>query len=459
MPVAAHIAPALLWALLTAAAPPPTLAGSPAARAPLAVVVVGADPAARDEAPRLQGLAEAAAGQSERFAPVDLVAALDPERESFRTRRARDGEAALEEAARAYNDLDTQRAHDRAAAAIKAFQDTDLSRTFPRLIAARVLKAASRFANGEVKPARKELEQILALDPDAALPPEFFPPDVLSFARKTRAALQSSRGVRLEVKTIPAGAEIWVDGRRQGPSPVLVVGLAPGDHLVTARAPGYAVEQQVASGSVTLTLRAASLHARWAALQQAAADASALPSAAAALAREVGAAQALLAVASQAARPEAVAVEVTRLDARTAAPRARTRGTVPTGPGLSAAWSGLLSGALGADDASVALAAAAPPPLPASGPAGAAAPFQWRPAYTGYSLMVGSVALAAGGGFLGWQAAQQQRAFLATPQTDHVRSDALRASGQSYALMADVLFIAALAAAIPGGYFAFLAPQ
>lgn len=457
----ASVAPALLWALLSAA--PPAPAGPAGARVPLAVVVVGTDPAAQDEAPRLQGLADAAAGKSARFEPQDMVTALDPERESFRRRRTRDGEQALEEAVKAYNDLDTQRGDERAAAAIKAFQDTDLSRTFPKLISARVLRAACRFANGEVKSVRKELEQILAIDPDAELPAAYFPPEMLAFGRKSRTAFQSSRGTRLEVKTVPSGAEIWVDGRRQGQSPVMVVGLSPGEHHVTARAPGYALEQQVvSSASVTLTLRAASLHARWAALQRSVADPAALASAAAALASDAGAAQVLLAVASRAGRPEAVAVEVTRLDARTGTARARTRGTVPTGPGMGAAWADLLSGALGADDAAAAIAAARPPPpraLPPGTATSVAGELQWKPAYTGYGLIAGGAALAATGGFLGWQASQKQQAFRATPQTDHLRSDALRSSGQAYALLADVMFAAALAAALPGGYFAFIAPQ
>ena len=94
-----------------------------------------------------------------------MVDALDPERAAARGRSRQEAEAALADAEKAYNDLDTQRAAKQADAAVKAFQQADLSQAWASYVHVRVLKVACLAANGQSKPARAELERVLAIAP------------------------------------------------------------------------------------------------------------------------------------------------------------------------------------------------------------------------------------------------------------------------------------------------------
>jgi len=62
---------------------------------------------------------------------------------------------------------------------------------------------------------------------------------------------------RLAVRTEPPGAAVSIDGRPHGKSPVVVRGVAPGEHTVTVQERGARVEQRVTVGageSVTLVV-------------------------------------------------------------------------------------------------------------------------------------------------------------------------------------------------------------
>lgn len=440
----------LLLLALFSAAPP----GAPA----LAPVAVGADAAGKAAANQLQSLAAAAIARS-RFAPADVVDVLDPDRAAARARDRNDAEVSLAEADKAYNDLDTQRAAKLADAAAKGFLQADLSQAWTSYVRARVLKAACLAANGQVKPARAELERLLAVAPDAELPSAQFAPDMLAFARRARAAANRA-DAKLEVKSSPDGAEVWVDGKRRGVTPVTVRGLGSGEHHLTLRLPGYAVFQQAASGDASATLEPASRQSAWTALERAASDRAALAKAAGALASSAGAAQVLLVTAAKGDRPDSLSLEVVRVDTGGGRTRATAKGSVAV-EGLGAAASILLDRALGPDQAPQLVPAEHPetagaaPAVAAAKPAGE--PFVWTQTHTGVTLMAGGAVLAGTGGFFGYQAVVKRDQLLATPQTDPA-SQQLMARGRLYAVLADALIASALAAGAAGGYFAFLAP-
>jgi len=449
----------LLLALLAAAPAPP---GSP----PVAVVAVGTDAAGKAAAPQLQSLGGAAVARS-RFQAVDLVESLDPERAAERARSRQSAEAALAEAEKLYNDLDTRGAAQKADAAARFFQESDLTQAWPSYVRARVLKIACTVANGQSKPARAELERLLAIAPDAELPPAQFAPDLLAFARRARKAVQA-RDARLEVKSTPEGAEVWVDGKRRGVAPLAVRGLGAGDHHLALRAPGFSLFQQLASGTTAAALEPASRQSLWTSMERSASDRAAAIQAATALGSGAGAAQVLLVLASRGDRPDSVALEVIRMDAEGARVRATARGSVPL-DGLGAGASILLDRALGPDQPPqvVQLVPKDQPPSAAGTPAeqaplaavprSPAEPFTWTQTHTGAALMAGGAALAGAGGFFGYQAMVKRDQLRATPQTDPA-SQQLIARGQLYALVADALFVSALAAGAAGGYLAFLAP-
>jgi hypothetical protein len=58
--------------------------------------------------------------------------------------------------------------------------------------------------------------------------------------QRTKVVAELRAGVTARVLANVADAEIFVDGTDRGKAPVDVPGLAPGQHIVTARAPGYA---------------------------------------------------------------------------------------------------------------------------------------------------------------------------------------------------------------------------
>jgi len=286
----------LLLALLSAAPAGPSLAAA----------AVGTDAAGKAAAPQLQSLAAAAIARS-RFEAVDLVEVLDPDRTAARARSRQDAEAALADAEKAYNDLDTRAAAQKADAAVRLFQAADLSRAWPAYVRARVLKAACLSANGGSKPARAELERLLSMAPDAELPPAQFSPDLLAFSRRARQAA-NAHDARLEVRSTPDGAEVWVDGRRRGQTPLTVRGLGAGDHAITVRAPGSALFQQLGSGTVTATLEPAARQQAWAAVERAAGDRAAALKAASALGAAASAAQVLLVLASKGDRADTLSL-------------------------------------------------------------------------------------------------------------------------------------------------------
>lgn len=70
----------------------------------------------------------------------------------------------------------------------------------------------------------------------------------------TLAAVSASGGVY--VTTLPAGADVWVDGTYCGPSPVLVDALPQGHHAITLTKTGWNVQEvdiDIPGGGITLS--------------------------------------------------------------------------------------------------------------------------------------------------------------------------------------------------------------
>ncbi len=70
-----------------------------------------------------------------------------------------------------------------------------------------------------------------------------------------RASIQQAEGGNVRVIVNIADAEVWVDGVSHGKQPVDIKGLAPGMHIVEARAPGHDAKEErvtVNAGSATI---------------------------------------------------------------------------------------------------------------------------------------------------------------------------------------------------------------
>ena len=108
------------------------------------------------------------------------------------------------------------------------------------LYEALLLQALSLFERGQTEAARSTLARLGALAPDMA-PTE--PPGLVSLWREARATREKPG--RLEITTAGPPAEIRLDGRPLGPTPVIVPKLSAGLHLLGAEWHDATVSQTV----------------------------------------------------------------------------------------------------------------------------------------------------------------------------------------------------------------------
>ena len=179
-----------------------------------------------------------------RFEPHAVDDVLDPTGTRLRKERESEGTEAIAAGTQAYNDLDIQAALGFFERAQKALEQTDLTRTFGLLSRAQVMKVASLVGNGNTFLVDSEIDRVLALNARAQFSANYFPPEWLAKAeRQRKASLAGGKG-RLEVRTLPAGAQVYLNGQYRGRSPLTVTGLMRPEQYVTVKAPGYLLEQR-----------------------------------------------------------------------------------------------------------------------------------------------------------------------------------------------------------------------
>ncbi len=428
------------WAVASSSAP---------TRSEIAVLIVPLGPQSEAAAGQIDVAVRDAIERTERFALVRLVDVLDARNASERETQVEVGEKALAKARAAYNELDTIQAFKESNKAIRAFEQADLSRRMKELTGAWNMKIASLVANGETKAAQLEIQKILAVFPDATFSPNYFPPEEIAFAEKARAAAKKSDGT-LEVTTIPSGAEIYVDGSFRGISPTTVKGLAPGDHYVTAKTPGYSLVQQKARpGAVALTLPKAEAWPRYQEVVQEIVknpwgpgrDAAAMT-----FGEWVGVDQLFVGIVESAPGASRGQLTFLRLDVKDGHNFAHAQDSVSLGQSLMEDSAELATRMLLTDDPR-----RGGPVSHFTGPGGS---FFTRK-NSGYFLLGTGAVLLAGGVFFGLQANLQAETFLGLPQPDP-RGAGVSSRGRTYALMADLSFLVGLAAAGTGGFLAFV---
>jgi PEGA domain len=392
-------------------------------------------------------MATAAAMASNRFEVIDPVDALDPDGARQRKSRASEGVDALRAARRAYNELDAANALAEAKRAQDALSEAGPAARFEDLTEAWVLKIASLIANGNQKAAQAETDRLLAVNAAAQFSQDLFPPERIAYAEKVRKKAQAG-SAQLEVRTHPAGAEIYVDGAFRGLSPLTVEELASGEHLVMARVPGYGTAQDRSwPGAIDLELReterAALLRTANEGLGRAE-DAVKRDAAARSYAKSVGASEVLLIVLGTTAAAGEVGLKGVRLDAIHGRRHAQNEQTTREDE-LDARAVSFIESLLAPNE----LKAAATPQVAAGG---RARPSNKR--MTGWALLgTGAAALVVGTVF-GVRAGARSREFQQMAQTDPSAPE-VAASGRTLALMADLSFVVAALAGGAGGYLTF----
>ncbi|MBU8895934.1 PEGA domain-containing protein, partial [Corallococcus sp. M34] len=421
----------------------------PAATGPrVTVVAVPLDPSAREDALRLSYWAEQALARSGRLEPVRMADALDADGAQVREAKAEEGATAIKEGLHAYDELDTQKALQQFDKAVRAYEQSDLSRHFTELSHARVMKAASQVANGENKAAELEMRAVLAVDPRAQFSPNFFPPEEVSMVEKERKALLTANPSSFQIRSQPVPAEVYVDGVFRGVTPVTVTGLPLADHYVTLLAPGHALIQgRAREGEVSFTLQRLPAQTRVEALTQRVVKTPNGPDrdlALAELAALVGAPQVVALLVRGGPGTAPLDVTGVRLDAADGHNLAYAQGPVPRGDAMATGSQGLLTDLVATDAARV----NGKPLKHFSGGASSGR----RTA--GYVLLATGAALLAGGIYFGLEASSKQDVFKRTPQVSP-RAQDLKDTGKTYALVADVGLLAGLVSAGIGGYLSF----
>jgi hypothetical protein len=241
-------------------APPPpavhpsTYQPTPPEGKPLAAVMLDEEGLSPEAAAALRRGIAAALGADARLRYRSAEQQLEP---------AEAADAALDEADRAavaaraaFAEMDLERARHQAAAALAGY------RAFlPRLVdggGVRRLRdawmqlASIRFFDADAAGAAEALRHALALDPGLERSEELTPPQMKQLVADEHAAFARLAPGRLEVRSQPSGATVFLDGARRGETPLVLAPTPPGPHVVTLARAGFrssALDVDLASGS------------------------------------------------------------------------------------------------------------------------------------------------------------------------------------------------------------------
>jgi hypothetical protein len=424
-------------------------AASPASAGPPTLIVVGIplDEAAVPVAARLAFLGEQVARRLGRHQVLDLADQLDAENTQLRAERGQQGKTDYGAARQAYDDLEVGKAAELCGRALELLEKADQTSHFDELVRAWVLKVASLIANAEYKQAVAELALLLTVDPKTPFDPNLFAPDFLAQVRREREALLQKSTLALDVQSRPVPARVYLDGTFRGVAPVELRQLAPGDHLLTAIAPGYLrVQRRVRPGagvSESLALEPApKLKSLSGAIARIRADlrGEGRNRAARDLARELGAAQVLVVtVGSREKELKALAV---RVDGEQGRELSYLEEPLPDDEArFQTAAEGLLERVISKDLS--------------RGRTTTGGGFEWTSRHTGYALLGLGLGAAVAGTLFGLAARADANHYKSRTeaQTDSSYS-MLERSGRRNALVADISFLGAI---ILGGTGAYLA--
>lgn len=146
---------------------------------------------------------------------------------------------------------DARDAAERADRIVALFEDHLESVRREQLVDAYLLAAASRCRMRRARDCEEIFSRVLVFREGQEYDTSRYPADAADVFERARArTLAGPRGT-LVIDTEPQGAEIYVDGRSYGPSPVRVEGLLRGDHYVTIKHLGFerAIERTTLEGA------------------------------------------------------------------------------------------------------------------------------------------------------------------------------------------------------------------
>ena len=241
-------APLVLTALLVAGCATPSSSsggrkarGGSAAGKRLAVVLIPMNEGAYGSALKVEGFMNDALEPYQAVKLKKMEELFPVEQDEAAEAALRRAEAGLTESKAAWESKDYDEAEKRLRATLKEYaKASGALRECGGLCEAQALYAAALHRRGDVDEARLAVMDLLALKPDYELPPRRFERDFAAF--RTQVASSSSTALRgkVQVKSKPPGARVYVDNELQGYTPMSVDTLAQGKHLVRVERPGHA---------------------------------------------------------------------------------------------------------------------------------------------------------------------------------------------------------------------------
>jgi hypothetical protein len=164
-------------------------------------------------------------GPAWRVSPAAPPAAAD-------VRAYTEGAAALAAGRKAYDGMLFEEAVPKLRRAVELLQSASLEAgQWPALWSARLWLALTCDALGDEVNRDAELDKLWLLDPGLDVAGAEFPPAFRDRVRK-RLAQRPVKSGRLRIESDPAGADVFVNGRRRGATPLIVEGLPDGEHAV-----------------------------------------------------------------------------------------------------------------------------------------------------------------------------------------------------------------------------------
>jgi hypothetical protein len=422
----------------------------PTSRPTLTVLVVSTQPSLEGAAARVRRLAISAATGSRGFEVIDAVDALDPDGARERKARAAEGLAAIRAAQRAYNELDTVKALAEANRALEVLSGAGAAARIEDVTDAWLLKIASLTANGNQKAAHAETDRLLTVNAAAQFSPDLFSPERIAYAEKARRKARAGTA-RLDIRTRPSGAEVYVDGTFRGISPITVERIASGEHVIVATVPGYATAQERSwPGAVDLELRETErgrlLRTANDGLLQAT-DVAGREAAARSYAKSIGASEVLLILLGTNAGMDEVQLTGVRLDSSNGRRNAQREETISRLE-LAERATPFIESLLTVDGlSSAAIAEVA---------AGSGAQTAWSGRrVAGWALLGAGAAVIIAGAVFGLQANRQSYVFHQLEQTNVSEARKVETRGRTFALIADLSFLLGGLAGGAGGYLSF----
>jgi tetratricopeptide (TPR) repeat protein len=98
---------------------------------------------------------------------------------------------------------------------------------------------ASHFENGDKKEAKRTFERLIVWRSDYKVDMTKYPPAILAIVEDVRKEVEKQKRGSIEIRSQPAAAQAYVDGRYIGVTPTFADGLVVGEHWVTLKKEGF----------------------------------------------------------------------------------------------------------------------------------------------------------------------------------------------------------------------------